>query len=330
MNTNNKMKLTNSVLYFRRHGPEMKQDKKTESKFRKKTVERINSKLLAKYANNFWPLYLPMMLLLIFLTLTNCPTLPVHSFEQIVDMAQVESQQREQQQNQLASLNPEDSHIEQDNLQFTSASKSNSGLLLPTALAATSPLDNQSAFLLDYSANLDDDEQLLVNSDPMGQVQAGSRLLWRRQVLMSNDDPMLDVGQSQLLAGEPLNLDYDPYRPLDFSGPPKALHLASQELSPDGGVGSLDGTYSKRLNRLFIETNPQATTASSSQKHQGINNLIKSNGEQKQQQQQQQKMGPQFIKEPPSLIHYLNSSDLVIPCSATGNPQPAIVSILCM
>lgn len=47
-----------------------------------------------------------------------------------------------------------------------------------------------------------------------------------------------------------------------------------------------------------------------------------------QQQQQQQKMGPQFSKEPPSLIHYLNSSDLVIPCSAQGNPQPTIVSDL--
>lgn len=43
-------------------------------------------------------------------------------------------------------------------------------------------------------------------------------------------------------------------------------------------------------------------------------------------EQQHSKMGPQFIKEPPSFINYLNSSDLVIPCSASGNPAPTIVS----
>lgn len=40
-----------------------------------------------------------------------------------------------------------------------------------------------------------------------------------------------------------------------------------------------------------------------------------------------QKAGPQFVKEPPSFIHYLNSSDLVIPCVASGNPAPTIVSV---
>lgn len=40
-----------------------------------------------------------------------------------------------------------------------------------------------------------------------------------------------------------------------------------------------------------------------------------------------QKMGPQFSREPPSFVYYLNSTDLVIPCSASGNPEPAIVSI---
>jgi len=49
------------------------------------------------------------------------------------------------------------------------------------------------------------------------------------------------------------------------------------------------------------------------------------------QQQQQQtaaapKAGPQFTREPPSFIHYMNSSDLVIPCAASGNPAPTIVS----
>ena len=39
-----------------------------------------------------------------------------------------------------------------------------------------------------------------------------------------------------------------------------------------------------------------------------------------------QKVGPQFIREPPSFIHYLNSTDLVIPCAASGNPAPSIVS----
>lgn len=39
-----------------------------------------------------------------------------------------------------------------------------------------------------------------------------------------------------------------------------------------------------------------------------------------------QKMGPNFTREPPSHIHYLNSTDLVIPCQASGNPTPTIVS----
>lgn len=56
-----------------------------------------------------------------------------------------------------------------------------------------------------------------------------------------------------------------------------------------------------------------------------------------QQQQQQQasrggrseaKMGPQFTREPPSFVRYLNSSELVIPCAASGNPTPSIVSIV--
>lgn len=41
----------------------------------------------------------------------------------------------------------------------------------------------------------------------------------------------------------------------------------------------------------------------------------------------QNKVGPQFLREPPSFIHYLNSSDLVIPCAASGNPTPTIVSV---
>lgn len=39
-----------------------------------------------------------------------------------------------------------------------------------------------------------------------------------------------------------------------------------------------------------------------------------------------QKVGPQFTREPPAFIHYLNSSDLVIPCAASGSPAPTIVS----
>lgn len=38
------------------------------------------------------------------------------------------------------------------------------------------------------------------------------------------------------------------------------------------------------------------------------------------------KMGPLFSREPPGFIYYLNSSDLVIPCAAIGNPEPTIVS----
>lgn len=39
-----------------------------------------------------------------------------------------------------------------------------------------------------------------------------------------------------------------------------------------------------------------------------------------------QKIGPSFTREPPGFIHYLNSSDLVIGCSASGQPPPSIVS----
>lgn len=41
----------------------------------------------------------------------------------------------------------------------------------------------------------------------------------------------------------------------------------------------------------------------------------------------QQKVGPSFTREPPAFIHYLNSSDLVIPCAASGQPAPSIVSV---
>lgn len=40
------------------------------------------------------------------------------------------------------------------------------------------------------------------------------------------------------------------------------------------------------------------------------------------------KFGPQFVVEPPQYTRYLNSSDLVLPCSASGNPQPTIVSLI--
>lgn len=138
----------------------------------------------------------------------------------------------------------------------------------------------------------------------------------RRQVEL---EPLTPDGSYQAAGFKPLVassnpaafLDYDAYRPFSgvpFSGgqlggpifPPEQSYqrraLANGE--PAGGGGG--GGVSKPL----ISGGPAGSAA----------------------ELQHSKMGPQFIKEPPSYINYLNSSDLVIPCSASGNPTPTIVS----
>lgn len=189
----------------------------------------------------------------------------------------------------------------------------NNPFLDPFQSSSSANTDNQSSFSsLDYSAlNWNggfEDDDLVVEQAPDKSSGSGSssgqfsdfgavgRSLWRRQVLSEGSD----------LAGSSSNLivDYDSYRsllPLDTPTPEaytRRFISGSDSSLSTAQLGSLSATTS----------NSQI----SSQKDLSL--------------AQQQKSGPQFIKEPPSFIHYLNSSDLVIPCSASGNPQPLIVS----
>lgn len=179
--------------------------------------------------------------------------------------------------------------------------------------------DNQSLSLLDYSAiNFSDDDiivdqpEKVVATDRLNfdysPPSLSSRSLWRRQVL--ND------GSVELLGPNTLALDYDSYRL------PVAVDLPKSE------------AYTRRFltaSETSSSSSPSlSSSGSSSSSPSSLPNLqiSSSSKDSTSQFQQQQKSGPQFIKEPPSFIHYLNSSDLVIPCSASGNPQPTIVSLL--
>lgn len=130
--------------------------------------------------------------------------------------------------------------------------------------------------------------------DSMEPATSSSRPLARRQAI--HQPPMEASGQEA---------DYEAYRGIsstvDFGNPSSSsallladdsLTLAGQKLSPPEGPSSIQPQHQTQL----------------------------------QQQDQQLKIGPQFIREPPGYIHYLNSSDLVIPCTASGNPPPTVVS----
>ena len=116
----------------------------------------------------------------------------------------------------------------------------------------------------------------------------------------------LTSGDERLESGQQPVSDYDSLHPL-------ASDLSSGEFpffsSPPRLVSSL-------------QRSQRADQAAQQQQQQSPQELQATG----QQQQQQQKAGPQFIKEPPGLVHYLNSSDLVLPCAASGNPAPTIVS----
>lgn len=116
------------------------------------------------------------------------------------------------------------------------------------------------------------------------------------------------VGELDSAGTQQLQGDYsDSFRPLSSS---TSFSLSSSSLPP------------KPHNFPFLPT------AHSLQRSlRADQSLARSLASEQAQQQQPTKVGPQFIKEPPSFIHYLNSSDLVVPCAASGNPAPTIVSI---
>lgn len=145
------------------------------------------------------------------------------------------------------------------------------------------------------SASGQADYELTVESgNSVEQLPPAERLLGRRQVLEAEGR-----FESQL--------DYDAYRPPDFATPANSL---DEELA--GFSSSRSRASSEKESNQAAAAAPTSASSSSAPT---------------QQQQQQPKSAPQFIKEPPSIIHYLNSSDLVIACSANGNPSPTIVSV---
>lgn len=132
------------------------------------------------------------------------------------------------------------------------------------------------------------DEENPEDSVPALLAGPAPRPLWRRQAELEPPD-------------------YDSYRPSDF---PLATPAALQS---DGSAAAAAADEAAVYSRRFY---PDTSNLQQQRHQQGAKEPAVGS----------QKMGPQFIKEPPSSIHYLNSSDLVIPCSASGAPQPSIVS----
>lgn len=152
------------------------------------------------------------------------------------------------------------------------------------------------------------------------------RALWRRNV--AYDESSL-----------PASLDYDLYRSTVAIDSQPELQFISDSANEPGAFYTQAAALQRRLyspgelaqgSSAGPTKQPMQVTYASQTSEQS--NQQQSQPSQPQQQQQQpqqqpqQKSGPQFIKEPPSFIHYLNSSDLVIPCAASGNPTPTIVS----
>lgn len=159
--------------------------------------------------------------------------------------------------------------------------------------------NNQSSLLLpdnqlDYSS-FDNLDLFAADQAPpqVMDVDQSTRSLWRRQV------------SEQLGAGS--SLDYDSYliRPMQLRlGPESSLDYQPQQQQH---------LYSENQKQDDLSQQQEAAETAPIDFKARPNRL--------------NKLGPQFVREPPSLIHYLNSSELVIPCSASGNPQPTIVSM---
>lgn len=151
-------------------------------------------------------------------------------------------------------------------------------------------------------------EDELINEEAPVEERA---LRFSRQAELLNLD---SFGTAEHLAASPANgafPDYDAYRPQSdpFNGGSGGL-FAGRALPPE------QQSYQRRA----LSQNGEPAGGG------GSKTLISGQQVSEQQQQQHPKMGPQFIKEPPSHISYLNSSDLVVPCAASGNPAPTIVS----
>lgn len=207
-----------------------------------------------------------------------------------------------------------------------------SGARLPASASASNNRSGSNLSSADYaigSAN----PSMLVSVDELdaGEPIDGVERLWRRQVDLAADpfSSLLDSdgggggsnpGSGFAAAPEPLvaglngaaYLDYDAYRPM--SDPFGANNPANMNQPTEQ-------SYQRRA----LSTNGDLSSGGHS-KSLVLNGQTPAGSPDQQQQQQHSKMGPQFIKEPPSYISYLNSTDLVIPCSASGNPAPTIVS----
>lgn len=176
---------------------------------------------------------------------------------------------------------------------------SDTNLLEPPEYQAT---DNETANLLgllpDYLDVVDDEQ--LVDSTLVSSGLESSRQLTRRQVVVVEAGGVGGSSSSQN------SLDYDSYRPV--------LTLSDQNNN------QRQQHFPTLRRQTFPLAEPLKSPLASSSKPQDSPSYLNSNNI---------KMGPQFSVEPPSQLHYLNSSDLVIPCAATGNPNPSIVSIAC-
>lgn len=189
-------------------------------------------------------------------------------------------------------------------------------------LTAYNSSDQSNTFLVDYSflaANYveDDDADTPISSDfessaVGGSVESDRRQLWRRQAA---DDHLQD---SRLVAG---NLGADDYAadwPVGSGGGRSVESLVSGNGDPFNNLAQFT-----RRSPPYSQMDSSSSTLNNEQQQQDL--TLQQN--QDSSNQMQQKIGPQFVKEPPSFIHYLNSSDLVIPCAASGQPTPTIVSI---
>jgi hypothetical protein len=155
---------------------------------------------------------------------------------------------------------------------------------------------------------------------------AGKRSLTRRQLQVF----AADSGEPQQMAASgpyavPFQTNAGDFEPaasyamanfyLDQSTP-------SQQMRPTGGG------HATKTQAASSSSSMSSNSNANKMQHQQTDEQAELEHEAKLLQQNQNKIGPHFVKEPPSFIHYLNSTDLIIPCAASGNPAPTIVSVL--
>lgn len=202
-------------------------------------------------------------------------------------------------------------------------SASNGQFLVPAIYASNlgseGSSSNSSIALFDYgSFSGFDDIGIIGASGEQEQLPISSRSLTRRQVLALGDPMNSDLS------------DYDAYSAmsaLSKSNLPLGTDSSLPVSSSGSFMGSVPGTFlSGLISRNGLGSDDEPSLNSIGQQQQQQQQVSSSMGNQAN-IQANQKTGPTFLKEPPSFIYYLNSSDLVIPCVASGNPEPTIVSI---